>query len=260
MREETGAGGSANFGRVMRGGATRWTSYFVALVVSLGMGTRASAQNDVYRNTTTYLSNGVAHGGTADVGSPNLKTLMVADDILVAPGGAGLPINGYTYSVQNFNGVAVSARALITVYADNGANAPGDLLYSVTFAPQTYSANTVQTFTFSPGTNIFNVPASGKMWAGLAFDNRLGMLSTTQAQLDLLGQGAYGPGTLGSSSNSIFTTNAAGDYAVNNPVGHLENTGFSLGWRFSSPSPLPEPGGLAVGGLAIATMMSRRRR
>jgi hypothetical protein len=241
---------------------TQLRTYLAALLVSLALAAWASAQHDVYKNTSTYLNNGVINGDAKDLGSSSFKTLMIADDITVASGGAGLPINSYSFSVRNFSGAAIQARALITVYADNGANAPGDLLYSVTFAPQTYAANAVQLFDFSPGGNLFNVPASGKMWAGMAFDNRAGLLPTTLAELDELGQGAYGPVTLGSSSGNIFVTEPTGSYqyAVSNPAGHLESPDVNLGWRFSSPNELPEPGAItAVCGAAIV-LISRRRR
>jgi autotransporter-associated beta strand protein len=225
-------------------------SYRGAFAVSFALAASASAASqDLYNNTTTYLNDGLTNGGTADVGGSNLKTLMLADDITFAAGSVGKPVDGFSFSVRNFNGVSVLARSLVTFYADNGSNAPGALLGSFSFFQSTEPANGVRIATFYPfGGNLFTVPASGKIWAGLAFDNRMGVTGATAAQLDNLGQGAYGPDTVGSSTANVFVTNAAGDYAVNDPVGHLENAGINLGWHLTTPIPGSVTWNLAGGG------------
>ncbi|HYE19980.1 MAG TPA: autotransporter-associated beta strand repeat-containing protein [Tepidisphaeraceae bacterium] len=209
-----------------------------ALAACLAVAAPASGQTAVYNNLTTYLNNGVANLGADNDGEGGLKTLMIADDLTLAPGSAGKPINSFSFTVRNFHGTSLTARTRVTIYADNGANAPGQLLHNTTFAPDTHAPASIQTFTFPAQQGIFfNVPASGKIWVGMAFDNRLGMLPITADQLDQLGQGAYGPPTIGSSANTVFISNAVGNYQVDNPVGHLENTGFSLGWSISERLP-----------------------
>src|SRR5689334_8013920 len=102
--------------------------YLAALTGSLAVAASASAASqDLYNNITTFLNNGITHGDATNTGGSNLKTLMVAEDITFAPGSAGKQVNAITFTVRNFNGVNVSARPLFTIYADNGANAPGAL-------------------------------------------------------------------------------------------------------------------------------------
>lgn len=252
MNHSTVANSGRDPFRASRAGTAfaEFPTVIAALVVSLALSAPASAQTDVYKNTTTYLNNGVANGGTTDVGGSNLKTLMVADDITVAPGGAGLPINGYSFSVRNFNGVAVSARPLVTVYADNGANAAnaaGDLLYSVTFAPQTYAANSVQVVDFSPGaTSSPSPPAArcgpgSRSTTGWACSPRRKPSSTSSARAPMVRRQSDPAPTTSSSPTPLATTPSTARSAIWKTPASASAGASRLRTRSPNPAASPPP-------------------
>jgi hypothetical protein len=221
----------------------------------------------IYSNITTFSGFGFADGG-ATVSSGTDTTKMIADDITVASGDAGAVVDSFVFSVANLNAVAVTARPLIRFYDDDGAGGdPGTLIGSLDFNPISFSAGTVETFVFS-ASNLFTVPTGGTFWAAITFDDNGGTTGATLAQMNNLGEGIFGPPTVGSSQDHFFETTSAGDFASNDPAGSLLSFGGSpvadFGWSFSS-STTPEPGTgmlslLGAIPLAARFLVRRRRR
>lgn len=104
----------------------------------------------------------------------------------------------------------------------------------MTFDPITFPVGTPRLETYSPGTNLFTIPADGTIWAGVYFHST----TSTQAQVNDLGQGLYDPPIIGSSKDSVFVST---DSATNasNPDGNFATFFGSpvanLGWKFTSP-------------------------
>src|SRR5207237_252313 len=170
------------------------------LVATVATITTISAQaNDLYRNDTTFSGQGYAQGGAALNGSFFI-TSMAADDLTFAAGSSGAAVAGVPFSVANFNGYAGSARPIIFFYADNGlGGGPGTQLAFFTLRAMSFTNNAVGLFTDNPGSILFSVPSSGRIWAGVVFDNSGTAASGTQ--LNNLGQGIYNPPTIGSSAD-----------------------------------------------------------
>jgi hypothetical protein len=221
----------------------------------------------IYDNLTTFSGGGFANGG-ATVTAGTDTTKLIADDITVASGFAGAVVNSFTFSVANLGTALVTARPLIRFYSDDGAGGdPGTLLASFNFDPISFGAETVATFSFNAA-SLFTVPLSGTFWAGITFDDNSGTTGATQAQMNELGVGIFGPVSVGSSQDHFFETTSAGDFASNNPAGSLLFFGGSpaadFGWSFGS-STTPEPGTgilslLAAIPLAACFLVRRRRR
>ena len=86
----------------------------------------------VYSNVTNFTGSGYTTGGAATSGT-GLVTPLAADDIAVAAGFAGSRVDQFTFSVANFNGVAVSARPDVRIDGGDGASGgPGTLLAALT--------------------------------------------------------------------------------------------------------------------------------
>ncbi len=87
------------------------------------------------------------------------------------------------------------------------------------------------------GTALFSVIAgeTETIWCGITFDNDTGATGATLAQMDLLGQGNYDPVIVGSSTDLLFQTTAAGSFVGNSPAGSRVNFGGSpvanFGWE-----------------------------
>jgi hypothetical protein len=230
-------------------------------------GLQAQAQFVAYNDTTTPTGFFYANGGATDA---NPITTLVADDITFAPGFTGDSISQVTFSTVNNNTAALTLRPRLRFWATDGTGGlPGTFLAGFTFNPISFNASQALaiTFTISPGTLV--IPANGRLWAGITFDN-VGATATT-AQLNNIGQLLYNPPTVGSSSDLFFQTSAAGSFLQNNPPGGFfffgGNPVANFFWQFqSATAATPEPGsiallaGLGVFGASLTIFRLRRRR
>ena len=116
----------------------------------------------------------------------------------------------------------------------------------------------VSCFFFDNVNPFMTIPANGRLWAGITFDNS-GAAGATAALYNNLGMGLFDPPTQGTSLDKDFLTTAASVGNVQNPVGSVRTSPYAPlnanhGWRL-----VPEPSSislLAVGALALI----RRRR
>src|SRR4051794_25938791 len=231
---------------------TRSVPYLSGLILAAALclaGPTAHAQTTYYSNLTNSTGFAYAPGNSANVGG-TFYTPMVADDLNLGPGAAGQSINSLTFTAANLNGTTVNAQVILNFYMTNGAaGGPGTLLASVLFNPISISAGVVTAFTYTPGSNIFTVPANGQLWAGLVFSNG-GGATATQAQLNLLGQGIFDPPTVGSSQDVIFRSTTGGPANSNDPPGALVffggNPRANFGWSLRGPAPVPDTGTTAI--------------
>lgn len=221
----------------------------------------AQAQVVIYDNSTNFAGAAFANGGSA-VQTGNTITRLVADLIQTTAVGAPFSIDGFSFSVANQNAGAVSARARVRFYlADGAGGAPGTYITGFSFNPISFAVGSGIVSTTVPQFTVGTT--TGAFWAGITFDNNIGATGATGAQLDLLGQGIYGPPTVGSSADSFFVTTAAGSFLVSNPVGTVTSFGgnpvANFGWKFTSP--VPESGTLwmLLAGLPLLGMAVRRR-
>ncbi|MFN9245507.1 MAG: PEP-CTERM sorting domain-containing protein, partial [Planctomycetota bacterium] len=203
--------------------------------------------------------------GGATNQSGNTITRMLLDDITFAFPPTYGNLTGFTFSVANLNSTAVSARARVRFYNDNGSNAPGTYLTGYSFTLNPLAAGSVTLLTYNvPPSPPAPFPATQKIWAGITFDNNGGATGATAAQLDNLGVGLFDPPTIGSSDDQFFLTTAAGSFLnINNPAGSIitgtGNPKYNAGWSFTTS--VPEPGSLSlllVGGLFASCGVRRR--
>lgn len=203
-----------------------------------------------YSNLSTFSGQATLNGGsTAGI------TRLQADLLNFANWSPGADINRIVFSVANLNSAATSARARLRFYADN-AGTPGAILAGFSFNPISFAVGG-NLFFFDPG--VLPIPANGKMWAGMTFDN-VGT-TTTDAELNNLGQLLFNPPTIGSSDDMMFATTAAGSFFGANPAGATFNFGgnpvANAGWEFEA---VPEPGTIAALGLGAAVLLRRRKK
>jgi hypothetical protein len=219
----------------------------------------------LYSDVTTFSGQGYAAGGATVVAGDD-TTRMVLDDITVAPGAVGATVNSFTFSVANFNSSAVSARPVVEFFANDGSGGgPGTPLTGFVFNPLSFTAGTVQLFTFT-SSGLFVVPADGTFFAGIYFDDNSGGTGASAAQLNQLGQGIFAPPTVGTSTDSFFQTTGPGA-AASNPAGAFESFGGNptadFGWSFSGDLATPEPGTgllLLLGGVPLVLRLRAKRR
>lgn len=225
-----------------------------------------------YSNITTFSGTGFSNGGSTNI-SGNTITRLVADDIVFGNAfAAGLQIDSITFSVANFNSVAVTARPIISLYADIPAVAPGVLLANFTLNATSFNPVSVILLTLPvTPSNALVTPGPGvRIWAGLSFDDNNGATGATLAQMDNLGQGLFNPPTVGSSQDLFFLSTGAGVGNTSNPAGGLLFFGGSpvanFGWEFSAVVAVPEPmtwaliGLGTMGSLALGMRYRRQQR
>ena len=223
----------------------------------------AAAQTTVYSNTTNFLASGYAAGGATSAAG---ATDIVADDLNLLPGSAGLTVSGFTFSMANFNTATAAAAPTVFFYSSSATTGgPGTLLAAFAFNPISLASSSVNIFNFNPtGTGLFTLP-TGTLWAGMSFSNGNSGTATV-AQLNKFGQGLFDAPTVGSSSDAFFqSTNPA--TITGNPAGGFFNFGGSpvanFGWSIrTTPAPVPEASttvslglllALGMGGLLIAS-------
>jgi hypothetical protein len=199
----------------------------------------------VYSNVGTFQNSGFPNGDAALQGI-NTITRLTADDL--TPTGGGQDVIAFKFSVVNFNATAVTFRPRVRFwFADGAAGAP-DTYYNVpgqvgfSFNPITMNPQTVVVLTAPLAAGLLTMPTS-TFWAGVTFDNNNNTTGATAAMLNNLGQGLYGPPTVGSSADQFFLTTGAGSFfPTANPAGTLNNLGGSpaanFGWEFTLDSPI----------------------
>ena len=202
-------------------------------------GTLVVDPNALYSNVTTF-SGSAYPNGDATLVSGNTITSLVADSIGFV-GTLPFSIGQFNFAIGNLNAADVSARPRIRFYANDGVNGgPGTYITGFSFNPITFTASSIQVYTGTVTPFAINTQA---IWAGITFDDNTGATGITLDQLNNLGMGLFNPIDVGSSTDNIFQTNAAGSFLANNPAGKNYNFGGSpvanLGWQFVSAIPLP---------------------
>ena len=214
-----------------------------------------------YDNTVTFSGSGQSLGLVGVEGANN-TTRMRADDLAVDPSQVGKGVTAITFSTANFNTVAVTAAPILTFYDDN-AGIPGNLLTAISISPLPLVASSVQLWTLgAPISGVwFTLPASGKLWAGISFNDAAGTTGITVAQLGSVGWGIFNPVAVGSSTDGQWRSTNTGANVVNSPAGSVVNFGgnpvANFGWKLQT---VPEPASFAVIGLGLIGLSARRRR
>ena len=246
--------------------ATQKTLFAAALLtVALGANAITYADNSVYDNTQNFTGFGInSNGATA----ANKITNEIADDITFEPTFEGTTLSSFSFTVANLNAAAVSARAKVRFYANDGVGGgPGTLLPVVgfNFSLITFPSGVV-TFTSQLTPGQFVLPTTtNTIWAGMSFD-AVGSAATA-AQLNKLGPGTFDPPVKGSSQDlAFFSSGTPGQFLTNNPAGSVIASPFgaapvaNFGWRFGTNA-VPEPGAVAMlMGFGVSGLALIRRR
>ena len=240
-----------SFGQDFSASLTKSWEGQLGVKATTGLGLQENAS---YSNVTTFTGFGYINGGATST-----ITNLVADDLLtLSPSTA---IESFSFTVANFDPTAFTARPRIRFYDDN-AGTPGNALVGYSFAPISFGSGSVTIFTASITPGQLVIPASGKLWAGITFDNASGSTATT-ANLNNLGQGLFNPPTQGSSTDLDFVTSSPGSWLSNNPTGSTRTSPFNnspaanYGWAFTA---VPESASFAVIGLGLLGLVTRRRK
>lgn len=241
---------------------------WLVAAVALAIATPAAAQTTAYDNTGTFQGFNVVSSPAATQGS-NTITGVLADDITFAPGSAGRTVTAVTVAAANQNGTAVTVRPFLRFWNADGAGggpgtyfSPGGTPLDVDLGPTTLGTST-NLLRIELGAKSFPIPAAGKLWVGLGFDNANGTTGASPNQMSNLGYNLYDPPTVGSSADTMFITSVQGSWlGFNNPPGSMFDLGDNIvanaGYKFEV-SPVPEPVGMMVVGLAVAARYGPRR-
>lgn len=200
----------------------------------------------IYSNVTTFTGQAWAQGPA--VGG---ITRMVMDDLTFTTDPAVGTVLTMRFSVANLNAIAHSVRARLRFWNADGAplgaglpNGPGTYYnpgagnFGLTFNPFTFGVGvTILTGNITAPGLVVPVGATTTLWAGITFDNVGTTTGATDADLTNFGQGMFTPVDLGSSTNTLFETTAAGSFfGTNNPAGAALNFGgaptANQGWEF----------------------------
>lgn len=242
---------------------------FAPVLAGLAMFAAGHAHASVlaYLDTATYTGY-YQVGGATDA---NPTTNLIGDDLNFPAQFAGRTFDAAAVYVVNPTSDTFSARFGERFYAADGPNGgPGTLLSSLTLKFQLGSNAIILCGSQSPlpAANQFVLPADGKIWAAVFFDN-LNSTATT-AQLNSLGIGLFNPPQLGTSADRDFLGAGPGTYTTNNPAGVLRTTPYNgtgfvanYGWQISVADVVPEPSSLAflaVGAAAASGALVRRHR
>ncbi|MEO8274867.1 MAG: hypothetical protein ABI639_01530 [Thermoanaerobaculia bacterium] len=182
----------------------------------------------IYSNVTTFTGQAFAQGpSTAGI------TRLVMDDLTFTTDPAVSAVTTLRFGVANLNATSQSVRARIRFWNADGpslgpglANGPGTY-YSPGGTPVGFS---FPAFTFGVGVTTltgtigagFVVPAgvTTTLWAGIAFDNVGTTTGATDTEMANFGQAMFTPPNLGTSTNTLFETTAAGSFfPTDNPAG-----------------------------------------
>lgn len=244
---------------------------FSIIICALGLVGFAGAQTfqAMYRN----MDSTPGTGGSANIynyfaqgpseGSPT-TTRIAADDITFAAGSAGKSVTRIIWSVYNSTSTDITARINLFFWDSDGTDGdPGTFLGNGPLSPQPLQHQAITYFALTIPENIFVVPTSERIWAGMSFDNG-GGATASNSDIDSLGQVVAGPPDVGSSADVFYETDSGGPYAgSNNPVGLEYDFGgapvANFEWEFDTTTQVPEPASIAMLGLGVLAMVRRRR-
>jgi uncharacterized repeat protein (TIGR01451 family) len=176
----------------------------------------------IYSNVTNFLGQAYPNGGsTASI------TRMVADNVTFTTYPGVSNVTTFRFAVANLNATTQSVRARVRFYDSTGASLGAGLPNGPGAYVTGYSFNA---FSFSPGVTALTasglvpgiiVPAGATTtyWAAITFDNVGTTTGATNTELNNFGTGLFDPVDLGSSTDVMFQTTAAGSFLVNNPAG-----------------------------------------
>lgn len=195
----------------------------------------------IYSNVTTF--SGSALGQATATGG---ITRLFMDDVTFTTNAGVSNVTTIRFSVANLNATDQSVRARVRFWRADGAGGGPGTYYDdgvagnigYTFNPFTFTGNSIIILSGNVGTG-FAVPAGATttLWAGITFDNVGTTTGATDVELDNFGQGFFDPVDLGSSTDTIFATTAAGSFfGTSNPAGATTNFGgtpvANYGWEF----------------------------
>ncbi len=214
---------------------------------TFGPSTEALDATAFFSNVTTFTGSAALNGGAGDdpAAGANTITRLICDD-LTYNGAVARNVTGYRFAVANLNAAAVSVRARVRFFQDNGANAPGTLIGGNSFAAFSFTGNQITVLTANPLTTAIPFPGTGpavKVWACITFDNNSGATGATFAELNNFGMGTYNPPDRGTSADIYFQTTTNGAFFASNPAGATTNLGgapvANFGWELLDSVTMP---------------------
>jgi hypothetical protein len=228
---------------------TTATQAWTAPISEVGsFGTRVPSPGSTYSNIDNSTGFFASPAGAAAGATKVLSDLVT----MTAP---NLPTK-VSFSVVNNNGVTIAARPRVRFWLPDGAGgAPGTLVGGFSFNPITFAATSASSFFFDASA-LGVLPAN--IWVGWLYDN-VGT-TTTNAQLNNLGQLLYDAPVIGSSADTDWLSTAAGSNFVASPAGAIRTSPFLAAPNANYYLEIaPTPGTLAMLGLG-GLVATRRRR